>query len=291
MNKRRYSRYSVSLEGRCVLSNGRAYPCQIQNLCMGGMFIELTDPAAQAAIHLDEQLTIQYSIPGGQASRGAFNASIVRAYDLSVGLAFIAPDLTLVKGLIDYARDLDQSRASDPVGAVHPPLRSPDKVIAACQAKVIVAVPALIDTFMKSCSDEIFNKVGAVKNLMMQNAYFAAITMIRCKSDEFSERFIASIRQSFATQPADHLSPDINEASINELTLMDDGLFEDWLASADIICHVESKNRTALSALRQRLSQLYGREIDAENNPLGPLIFSDALQAALKPWLFEPEIY
>jgi len=289
MNKRRYQRYSVSFDGKCVLSNGQTYPCQILDLCMGGMFVELMDTAAEAAIHLDEQLTVLCTIPGTPSSASSFNASIVRAHDLSIGLVFIAPDLTLVKGLIDYARSLEKNHA---IEAVRPALGSLDEVVAACQARVIGAAPALLDTYMKSCAEEILNKVDTVKNLTAQNAYFTAITMVKCNAEEFHGRFMASIRQSFEQhQPANHQALEVDTASFNELTLMDDGLFDDWLASADIVCHVESKSRASLSALRKRLSKLYGREIDAENNPFGPLIFSDALQAALKPWLFEHDVY
>lgn len=140
-------------------------------------------------------------------------------------------------------------------------------------------------------AEEILNKVDGLKNHTQQNAHFAAITAIKFKHDEFAERFMASLRQSFASPLSGRQTETLELDPGSELTLMDDGLVEDWLAGADIVCHVEAKNKMALNALQLRLTRLYGREIDAENNPFRPLIFSDAFQAALKPWLFEPDVY
>ena len=291
MDKRRYQRYSVRLEGQCVLANGRVYPCQILDLCMGGMFVDLVDQSAQGAVRVDDELTVLCNVPGVHSNGFAFKARIARAHDLSMGLAFIAPDLTLVRRLIGHAQALNHAHADASADSHHHALRCLDKVIAACQAKIIVSMPAMLDAYLKSCAEEIFSKVDTLKNHTHQNDYFSAITMIRCKGEEFRERFMASLRQSFKTQVEAHHVPDGDAAAFDELTLMDNGLFEDWLASADIVCHVEAKNRQALSALQQRLSRLYGREIDAENNPFRPLIFSDALQAALKPWQFEHDVY
>ncbi|MBI1195204.1 MAG: DUF1631 family protein [Gammaproteobacteria bacterium] len=291
MDKRRYPRYSVRLEGQCVTGGGQVHPCLILDLCMGGMFLELTDPSAHATVRAGDQVTVVCNVPGGQVNGYAFNARIARAHDSSIGLAFIAPDLAQVRSLIDRARSLYPQRTATAPSAQQP-LRSLPEVIADCQAKVLIAIPAVLEGFLKAAAEEIFSRVDGLKNHTQQNAYFTALTAIKCKNDEFNGRFMASIRQSFASPPTDRkAAASMDMGSGNELTLMDEDLVEDWLASADIVCHVEAKNKMVLNALQQRLTHLYGRDIDAENNPFRPLIFSDALQAALKPWLFEHEVY
>ncbi len=280
-SRRAYERHAVEIAGECVLAQGTASRCTILNVCAGGMYVHIANPEAVDRLVPGGLLTIRCRVPrrSGDGETLAFIARVVRIEDRHCGLALSEPAsppiLRLLEAVVPATPSCPPSRGTPPI----PDGR--DAILDHCRRTTLDRVPAMLTEFNRTVRDELFRHAEACHNTAEQNAYFIAIAAFNDRCHAFNDAFIERLTAALSRDP---LSTE-DEVEIPEdgdqLSLMEDEVVEDWLATTDIISHAERINQGELRALEIRLSALYGGTIDQDNNPFRPLVFAETFLECL----------
>ncbi|MFZ5485034.1 MAG: DUF1631 family protein [Pseudomonadota bacterium] len=119
--------------------------------------------------------------------------------------------------------------------------------------------------------------------LTEQSRFLSAIGSIILEGEAIGRELYAHLvdqmqRLGESLEAAEPLS-----APLDELSLIDDGSFDEWLSLANIYNRIENDNDAAIYQFTQRFSRVTPVNIDRHNDPFGPkavcLAFQDSLKA------------
>ncbi|NOX91379.1 MAG: DUF1631 family protein [Gammaproteobacteria bacterium] len=299
--RRAYERYPVNLRARINSRGAVARDCVIRDFCVGGMYLVFGHTAKDARVaHLcspgkNDRVSVKCPVPDGDNSTLLeFSAQVVRKQGDGLALRFINPDLCVLQILLNYAQSLHKKN-EEPFGDRDCPVslnsetfngKSVSEIIRRCNQMVNYAADGLVARFHEDVVDYLIEISRVSRDVAEQNACFDALTVLNNAKGTLGKDFLASLETQFSCySPAvpQFVESEDSTVTANSLSIVDDEVFDDWLADTATVDSVESRNKEVLTEIEKRLSLLYAAEIKRINNPYGPSLFSRLFHGVLKP--------
>lgn len=298
--RRAYERYSVQLQARANTQGAAARDCVVRDFCVGGMFLSFESMVEDASVTQlcsptkDDEVSLECSVPAmGRVRTLNFSTQVVRKKGDGLALRFLNPDLGALQILLDHAKSLrnktgaqqhdtplDISLSSETFNG-----KSAAEVIKRCNQMANHAAASLLVQFNEDIADYLFEASKTAFDITEQNAYFEALKVLNNVKDTLRKDFLKSVDAqltSYSPTIPQFVETEDSPATISSLSIVDDEVFDDWLADTATVDSVESRNTEVLTEMERRLSLLYDAEIKRTNNPYGPALFSRLFHDALK---------
>ena len=294
--RRAYERYPVQLDAMVAIQGTSARACTIRDFCIGGMLFAYDSALDQSNVaHLctpvtDDAVTIDCSVTvDGVANNLSFQAQVVWHQESSFAVRFVNPDLMALQVLQTYAKSLQVKDApvadSKNLSAETFNGRTAKEIIQQCDQIITSSAGDLIEKFHNEVTDYLFELSKESRDISEQNACFDALKVLSNTKDSVAGSFLGSVIkqiENYSTGVPYGSQPD--EKPLNTtLSIVEDEVFDDWLADTAIIDSVETKYRDVLVKMERRLSVVYDAKIKKENNPYGPILFSHVFHGVMKP--------
>jgi len=298
--RRAYERHPIQLPAEIVIDGLGTRPCVVRDYCLGGMLLvfqnpgeaEISGAAIDVRLNANDLIVIQCSmVLDGSPNRLRFKARIAHAEGEMAGVAFINPDLNALQLIRQYARQHPAQEYQPANRAEHTPppqgrpIEDAKAVITACQRIVLENAAKVMDEFHDIITDNLFESAKESKDLALQNAFFQAVSKFNNQNLRLKREFMAEIQNRLINHNFEVKKQEpeqSGEFTAESLSLVEDQAFDKWLAMSSIINRVEADYGELLSHLEKRLSLVYDRNIDKENNPFGPCIYVESLQNMLE---------
>jgi diguanylate cyclase (GGDEF)-like protein len=297
--RRAYERYPVQLGAKVNTHGAVARTCTIRDFCIGGMQFAYDSAANESNVsHLctpvtDDTVSIECSVTTDEVVNNlSFQGQVVRHQGSGFAIRFINPDLMALQVLQTYAKSLQSKSAAALVESNANDFsdktfngKVAKEIVQGCDQLVRDAAKAIITKFHTEAADHLFEISKESRDLSEQNACFDALKVLNNKKDSVTDSFLESvIAQIDNYQPDESQSAKIEEKPLSaSLSIVEDEVFDDWLADSSTIDSVETKYKDVLIEIERRLSVVCNAEIKKENNPYGPVLFSHIFHDVLKP--------
>lgn len=283
--KRNNIRYLIDLEVKVESASLPAIHCKVRDYCLSGMFLNSpikggAEPTALLA--RDQPITIEFQ--GLGQKRQKINAKIVHAVSSGYGVKFAGVSDEALNALLAIATAQQAEKDDGPAlaGAWQSEGRSGLRLL--LKDTLQRHMVSLFSTFHESLVDAIFERASRPRNTNEQNQMFEALDLLNRRRHDSFVRVSSEIAAGFdacaagkpLAAPRTPGTPDRKFSS--ELSLIEDKDFEEWLWASSTVARLESRYEEELFALNQRLSQIQGRPIDHESNPVGAPAICHAFQ-------------
>ena len=296
--RRAHERHPVNLPASINTQGTVARACVGRDFCVGGMYLVFEPVTEDAKVaHLcsptkGDQVSIECSVPGHAGSL-RFSAQVVRKSGDGIALRFLNPDLGSLQILLDHAKSWQKKQTTQGNESSSPLSLSSEifngknaaEIIAHCNQMANTAAAQQISQFHEDALDYLIEVSKAALDIAEQNAYFDALKVLNNAKETLRKDFLVAVETQLSGYTPDipqFVETDDSPARVSSLSIVDDEVFDDWLADTATIDSVESRNTEVLTEIEKRLSLLYGAEIKRVNNPYGPVLFSRLFHDALK---------
>jgi len=293
IDRRAFERHPLDLDATISVPGSAAIHRKIKDFCVGGMLLvddEHTQRAGLATTYElaeDDLIGINFTIAAndGSSSRScSLNGRIVRQDLDSSGVALVEPDLSVIQSLMELAKSFRQSQAEvTPLGISHP---ANTDLIAECTEIVVTCLTPLATKTHKTIVDSLFEQSKTLKDIAEQNMYFETLGILNDNQEKFISSFYENAIEQMAQcqngqLPQHDVNADALSMEVSELAIVEEEALDNWLADTGTIESVQRTHIELLTQLVRRLSELFSTQVDHENNPYGPKLFTNAFQEAL----------
>ena len=305
MEKRAFKRRPLRLKGICSAPGMGSRDVEIRDFCPGGMLLSFnnaptTTPSFSPA-HGDI-IDIRCIVPSFHEQQPIqFRGRIVRLDSNGAGLAFIDPDLDALHNLHKIAKQRSEpssvsrqsahpARNAEPITPTSSDLNK-RALLEACRRISHEFIEPLIGGFVSQAIPRLMTAAEKASGISEKNAFYDASSTIHKQAETLKRTFATYVDQAL------NLSPDLMAAqsaqtkpefSKTTLSLIEDDVFEEWLAFSDTARKTESACLEQLSDLTHRIGVLFHAPLDKENNPFGPTAFGKAFQDTVRGMAFPP---
>ncbi len=292
--KRAFPRNAIFLEGECVIPQQPIRAIEILDFCPGGIFLSFPrgqqTPAAPAPVR-GQIIEIRCAVPTANSIQSLrFQGRVARADRAGAGIAFINPSFEALRILHEFARssppeqtqvaEIKPENANIPDGIDS----TAESLIRECSRIVEGRLAPMAKSFLEQAAEHCFTLAGEVRGIAEKNAYYDALSTFNKDGAAFTSEFLTRMQNRLRQTPllarTTGKSAQAPGAS-GELSLIDDDVFDDWLAFTDMARAAELEHKEELYALERRLCALFEQPVDKENNPFGPGAISQIFQEAL----------
>lgn len=274
--RRRHPRVPVLQRALLAVRGGKPFPGEIRDFCPEGLYLKLSAKyTAQQANYpwAGQPIEVKFAAnhrDGHPVLKLA--GTIVRGDGAGLGIAFAGPEAS------EALEALREIALADQATQPRPPQPEIER---ACQQALDGFIPELMRQFGARIFDDLGAAADRAANAADRTAFFDAVTLFK-PLPALVERF-----RAHALDQARHYSiahgPE--PANPRSLSLMEQGLFEDWLNLVGETARQDAAFESELRCLEQRLSRIAPAPIDAKNNPYGPLALGRAFRKAIEDLL------
>jgi diguanylate cyclase (GGDEF)-like protein len=266
--------------------------CKIRDFCVGGMLLTPLEYAAESPfanpglVHRGAAVTIDFSVPIGSDSRHfKLHASVARAFEGGMGVAFVNPDGAALRVLESFAR---MATLSEPLkGAT-----GGETAAVLCQDVLTGRLRPLIRSFFEKIKDRLMLAAREASNNLDQSAHFDAITELERLGDLIERTFSETLLNGFHRMGRGQCPEEqkLEDAFPAELSLLDKNDLEDLLAIGEIIAKAEPRYQGLLTEIEERFSTSVQVPVDKANNPVGPAAVCHAFRGAVRESDIQPKV-
>jgi diguanylate cyclase (GGDEF)-like protein len=293
---RAFTRNAIFLVAECLIPQQPVRAIVILDFCPSGVFLTFPpgEQASPAPVPLRGQIIeIRCTVPtanGVQSLR--FQGRVARADRAGAGIAFINPSFEALQALHEFARNPPPGQARsagqkpEGAGTTGEIDVTAESLINACIQTIEERLEPMAKAFLEQVAERFFNLAGEVRTIAEKNAYYTALSTFNKDGAAFTSEFLTRMQNRLRQRPlvASVTRKDSRasgEAGELSLSLIEEDVFEDWLSFTDMARASELEHKVQLHALERRLSDLFKRPVDKENNPFGPGTISQVFQEAL----------
>jgi len=297
IENRAFQRHAVNIKAVCLLPDLEECPCEIRNVCIGGMYF-MYDQGYRTytnKITVGTIIELLFSVPASDSIKKlSFQGRIVRPDESGAGIALLNPCLSSLQTLNEYVKTLCAN--SDPEKQIteepspydkSTPNKNLDEILTSCKNIIDKSLKPLITISQEHIVDALFKGSEKAKDSNEQNAYFDSLNILNHSKNKLQETFCSSVLAQLNAYCADPNS--INKCAENKskkgkltLTLIEEDVLEDWIAVTEISNVTRVKHHEILYDIEQHLSTLYQTCITEENNPFGPILFAQAFEDGIQ---------
>lgn len=289
MNRERrdYQRRATYWDATISCDGFSSQPVTIRDFCAGGLFLTGQTSALSSKqpssdrLQAGARVTVRFAHPvdGGERE---ITGRIVRESPAGLGVAFSRPYPELVAAFDAIAADQLQV-AEQRTPNKRAVSRLAREALQLCQERVQGFFSEALAVFANHAADRLFERARSAGSNDEQHAYYSGFRYLRDARTnlprQFTEELVRRLNGLIAAPPArtSQRTPEI----VDELALVDEREFEDWLNRSDAINRAESRFAIPLEAFNRRLSYIVGRRLDEQSNPLAPTVVCEILPMVL----------
>lgn len=294
-NKRLFERWFCSFGAIISTPSKGTLSCSVGNFCIGGMYLCFNNPPDDSNLPLNALLNpfdlvdIHCRLPSPVSKTVVFKGKIVRLEENSAGVAFVNPDLSNLQLLQELAKSVEnklpEADSRDTEHSISDALKT--RLITGCDRIFKEDAFSFVNQFLEEALDNLVNASKTQSTIDQQNAFFQGFATLEKSKIGLSKQFrqfVVDRLNAYTPEQcllANNSSNEREETKIT-LTLMDDNVFEDWLADTVAVAKIESLYRQPLIDLEKRLSVVWGKPVSRENNPYGPYVVSHFFLESIK---------
>ncbi|WP_440995479.1 DUF1631 family protein [Arhodomonas sp. SL1] len=278
--RRAYRRHPIRWPAELRFAEGERVPASIEDICVGGMFATPGQSGYAISRPEDTRLHVRFHDPVRGSTR-EIAARIARASRNGLGLAFDHPQTELVALLQSIAgRGEEPSERGPREGAETP---RAEWVRELCRKHAGSFCEEHLPRFSDDVIDELFQRSRGMHNPAEQASVFHAYQRLRTEAPGLPGRFRAALFAEVDAmgRPEEESEAEELPSSPDELELVDDREFEDWLLRSELVNEAEGRNRQPMHLLNRRLSFVLDTPMDESSNPLAPEGFARVLSEVL----------
>lgn len=281
---RRDMRFSVNQAARIVRPGQGDIACEIRDFCLGGLFLKYSDPhgdfdifdgleGADADIVFTQALPAAGTLPGQSEQVFRIQAQLMRASATGIGVAFTRPPIDALRALQKLRMAGHRQRLQALTGA------APDNqsLRTTCTTLLRETLIQTHDHLSRLIVDKLhlaaLHAIGISEHSGLLNAPLAFKTHAKIVQTAWVNKVLAGLNPTHA--PSHPAVPD-------ELALVDEMDFEDWLGTSSEVTRLEGHFKEQLADIEPRVSQLFAQSYDHLSNPFGPAQICHAYRAAIQ---------
>ena len=307
MDKRAFKRRVLRLKGTCSAPGLGSCVVEIQDFCVGGMLLSFpklvsSEQTKSFSPVRGDVVDIRCKVPAFHADKPiVFRGRIVRLDAEGAGLAFIDPDFEALHSLHTFAEQRSEALAASrpsayPTSADLSSLSLSEinkrSLLEACRRMGQKSVEPLIHGFLLQAPLRLRAAAERAQSISEKNAFYNALSIVTQQGDSLKRTFAMYMDQKIHQSPelimGGHYGQTKPEFAKTTLSLVEDDVFEEWLAFSDMARKTESACLEQLSDLNHRVGVLFHAPVDKENNPFGPVAFGKAFQDSIRGLAFAP---
>ena len=295
MEKRAFKRRILQLKGVCTAPGVGNRVVEIRDFCSGGMLLAFKAPPSSEQTYSPgpgDVVEIRCNIPAFQAHKPiVFQGRIVRLDAEGAGLSFINPDPDALQALHAYIKQrADASPGTRQTGTSESGfLRQSDlnkqALLTTCRQLSVDSVPALMDGFFAQAPQRLMKAAQTAASIAEKNAFYDASAQLAQQAETLRIKLTVSTTHWLNLTPeriAAEAKPPETGFSQATLSLVEEDVFEEWLAFSDMARKTEAACLEQLSDLTHRIGVLFHAPVDKETNPFGPVVFGRAFQDVVR---------
>ncbi|MAZ65491.1 MAG: hypothetical protein CMF25_00060 [Kangiellaceae bacterium] len=288
-DKRRYQRHAIDIAARITMPDQPDIPCRVLDCCKGGMLLSKDESSLQSVMRWQESfqrgqsISLEYIIPQQGRERHFRVAAIVaRSSEESMGIAFHEPPQYVIRALEEFVshqapkaeKPAETKTVANADGIREKCLHQLESLLPDFSHKLVVVLEqALEDKRQHAYSNKEFNECeAAIKSLNRMNQRIQV---------KYRSEVTNAFRELGKVKPK--ANNGLLDFAADELSIVEDNEFEEWLSSAQLSTRAETRYKGLLYELESRLSVLVKQNIDKSNNPLAPAEFANAFSVAIRP--------
>ncbi|MDX1451864.1 MAG: DUF1631 family protein, partial [Oleiphilaceae bacterium] len=271
MERRSSLRKPIHLDAVLRLEGGAKWPCIIADYCDQGMFLKFS-LAVSKAIESDQ------SVAPGRGFVVCFQGRQGLPYEIQAEPAHLLKGAAGIRfrGRFSQAVDALADYVADSQGVTHPQEEIQHIVEECIEAIQTHMSPLMLDFWPKLVS-RVKEAALEASTDQLANATMEAANKIDREKTPLQQRYLAAISDPMGGyHPHEHASE-----SVDKLSLIDKGEFEDWLTTRVLVTKAETQYRSSLLPLKMRLDDLGLSDKHHHENPLGPALVVNAFQSAV----------
>ncbi len=253
--------------------------CEIRDFCLGGLFLRFVN--AQTAIaaltqRASADVDIVFTpVPLSATQTFRVPAMLKRLGPLGTGVAFTHQPTEALRALQKLRMASHRQKlAALPTSDAFPHLR---------EASATLLRETLLhahEQAQRVLGDRLQNAALHATGISDHSGLLGAVPELARHAPDVQARFIERVMGALQ-----HHRPVRTQATADHaqggLSLVDEGDFEDWLATGSEASHLEEQFQDQLFDLEPRVGQLFGMACDHSNNPFGPAVIVHAYREAL----------
>jgi len=283
MEKRTHPRFESHVEAKLVTSDGSSHACHIADFSQDGLRVYWH---SDHNLQLKKTETVQLVVVLNDSPL-KMPANCLYQDGCSAGLELIGPHQDVFLKL----RSINQGNRD------HTSLSREDqeRYSKLFQQRIKESSQTIIKQWHSDFLDELFKLANSAPNNSEQQAIYSAESNVTKQSNKIQSRFINAISEQLSRW-LDQLPPiSIDKApqkspSDQELSLVQEDDFEDWLQAKVASTNIQSKLSHSSFEMRQLLDLISGAPIENCFNPLSANIITEAFRAAIEPLTIEKDI-
>ena len=281
--KRRYARKATLQTAHVRFGEGAAIPSEIRDYCQTGLYVafpgDRTPDAAIPAL-VGTHVGVGFSVGRGHAVRSYhLNGWVARVAPGGVGVFVPAMPETAMQALRAASARLAQHDT-----AQAGPNLSPQQAQALqqeCSSLFQNFLDAVMQEFFLQSMERLAQTGQDELSFLERSRYEYGAQELMQRRSRIEDDFFNAIRERIQ-----HVGPiaetDDFEPGANNLTLVEEAEFEDWLNLSAVIKQIEADITPQLNEFEQRYSRLVGMPVDRKNDPFGPEIIGRTFQGAIQ---------
>jgi diguanylate cyclase (GGDEF)-like protein len=256
-------------------AEGGAIPSEIRDFCQTGLYVAfLRGDAPDFAILVDATVEVEF---GSETGRRKINGQVMHVSPSGMGVFVAAmPNWALQalrKSTIQNARPASQQ---SPSGLS---LQRTQALQQECTSLFRSFLDVVMRDFFKRAEERLGQASYDELSFLERSRYeYGAQELIQRRS-RIEEDFFNAIRDRIQNVGAVKESSG-EMPSLDNLSLVDEAEFEDWLSLSIVIRQIEADIVLPLDEFEQRYSRLAGMPINRKNNPFGPEVIGRTFQVA-----------
>jgi len=276
---RRYARQATSQAVYIRFAEGGAIPSEIRDFCQTGLYVAfLREDAPNVAILVDSTVEVEFD-SGTSAGRRKLNGQVMHVSPSGMGVYVAAmPDWAL-QAL--RKATVQNARPASPHSSSRLSLQRTQALQQECTSLFRNFLDVVMQDFFTRAEERLGQASYDELSFLERSRYeYGAQELIQRRS-RIEEDFFNAIRDRIQNVGAVKESSS-EMPSMDNLSLVDEAEFEDWLSLSIVIRQIEADIVLPLDEFEQRYSRLAGMPIDRKNNPFGPEVIGRTFQVAIQ---------
>ncbi len=294
MERRKYSRQPLDLPAE-LTGTGSSLSCRIRDYCPGGVLLHV--PAlAEGHIQSGTALQISFSANAGSGAHTfRVGGTAARIHEQMVGIVFppeVPPEVhaALHAEVQAWRRDHGRGESGTTVAEVDREISA--RLIEGLGGVVADNLPGMLDANFKALGNALFEEADNATSNQKQSLCFETMNQFRAEAGALARQITDQVMDlvgGLAAGKRIQIGPGTG-SDPEELSLVDENDFEDWLLVSVTVSKAEDRHRELLDLVREGLSLVLGEELDDAEVPLGPAVITQAFHDATKHLITDADI-
>lgn len=286
--QRRFARVPINLDGFLVIGSAAAVPCTVRDFCVGGMFISVA-PDVLDAIGQQTAATLYFAlIVGGEKKDCQVQLTVARVVAKGLGVSFVNPDPATLSLLGHLAAPEGMPTPPTDAESLESSQAGFAREYAAVQEPLLKLVQShveqICERFIEDVDNKLFLAARDAGNNVDETMFLDGQREVQGKQDSIRNQVPEKIALglSILGNPLNDSDKEPDSIGLSDLSLIDKGDFEDFLAVSEMVSELEPRFSDDLFQLGRRISYLANRMVEVESLPIGPGVMCNAVADVLK---------